>query len=242
MRSFATLAMFVFSATLSAQTPQDIVNRAVRAHGGESALNKTKFMTQRATGRVNFQGADVDAVREGKWALPERVLSDVEVTMQGKKVKFVLVLNGLTGWQATSGASPTDLSAATYDMLTDEAHVQWLCTILPLTRKDLTLSAVPPATSDSQQCPGVKVAKPGKPDTTLYFHPSTGLLVKAKFKGRGPGGALDKEFMFSDHKEIDGVKLPMKVQDFQMGTRMGEWTVKEYRFVDRFEPNTFKKL
>lgn len=241
MRTFSVVVSLFLAGFAAAETPKEIVEKAVKAHGGADALVKTKAMIQQATGKVNFQGNDVDASREGKWALPERVFNTVDVTMQGEKARFALVLNGLSGWQTMDKGGPVDLTAANYDMLTDEAYVQWLCTVAPLTRPELTLAAAPPAAVNGQQCVAVKVSKAGKPDATLYFSQANGLLMKAAFRGRGQMGVMDKEFIFADHKETAGIKLPTKIQDFQQGIRMGEWTVKEYRFVDKFEPNTFKK-
>ena len=241
MRTLSIVASLLLAGFVSAQTPKEIVEKAIQAHGGAEALAKTRAMIQKATGRVNFQGNDVDSQREGKWALPDRVFNDVEVTIQNKRNKFTLVLNGLSGWQTIDGGATTEMSSTTYDMLIDEAHVQWLCTVAPLTRPELKLSPAPAAAVNGQQCSAVKVTKAGKPDATLYFSQANGLLLKATFRGHGQIGMMDKEFIFSEHKETAGVKLPTKVQDFQAGTKMGDWTVKEYKFVDKFESGTFKK-
>ena len=87
----------------------------------------------------------------------------------------------------------------------------------------------------------IKATQSGKPETTLYFNKSTNLLVKAAFRGRMPIGTVDREFIFGEFRETAGIKLPMKIVDYQGGLKMSEWKVTEYRFVERFDVATFKK-
>src|SRR5262245_59829785 len=103
MRVLTAVVFLSITATASAQSPKEIIERAIRAHGGADALVKTKAMTQKASGRVNFQGIDVDATREAKWALPERVAWTVDLSAPQKKMKVQLVMNGLSGWQSIDG-------------------------------------------------------------------------------------------------------------------------------------------
>lgn len=241
MRVGAGLLLLWLAGSVAAQTPREIVDQAIQAHGGSDFLTKTKAMTQSAKGKVSIHGVDVDAEREGKWALPDRVSWSIDISFGGQKKRTLHVLNGLSGWRMIDANPPEELNANLFDTVSDETHVYWLSTIAPLTRKELTLAAAKGTPVNGQPTNAVKVSQPGKPEVTLFFDQRSGLLVKAAFRGRDVTGLVEKEFVFSDHKEVSGIKLPMKELDYHKSLRMGEWTIKEYRFVDKLEPSTFKK-
>jgi hypothetical protein len=235
--------LFILASPAGAQPPRDVVQRAISAHGGTDALAKTKAMTQVAKGRFNFGGIDVEATREGKFALPERVAWTIEFQREGIRQRVLIGLAGFSGWQQSPPQPAVDLPPAAYDTIAEEAHAHWLCTVAPLSDKSVTVSAAPGATVDGQPADGVKVTRPGKPEVALYFSKATGLLVKAQFRGRegGPGKETVKEWLFGGHKDFSGVKLPTKITELQSGTRVGAWEVTECRFVDKFDAAAFKK-
>jgi len=239
MRTCGILAVFLFAQSLVAQTPDAIVQRAIQAHGGSDVLAKMKAVIVTARGKANLGGPEVEGTRELKWALPDRASWSVEFPRE--RIKTLIVVNGLTGWQQVGTNPATDLSPSAYDTMVDDAYAFWLSTVAPLTRKEFTLTAAKDAEVDGQSACGIKVTKPDRREATLYFSKANGILVKMQYLGREAGALVPKEMVFGSHKEFDRIKLPTKVTDIIRGNKMGEWQVTDYKFVDKFDATTFRK-
>lgn len=233
------LVMLVCIPNANAQTPDAIIQRAISAHGGSESLAKMKAVIVTSKGKANFGGPEVEGTRDSSWALPDRVLWTLEFPRD--KLKTTLAVNGLSGWQKVNTTPASDMSPPAYDTMIDDAYAYWLATVLPLTRKDLVFAVAPDGTIDSQPAFGIKVTKPNRPEATLYFSKSNGLLMKVAYKGREAGVPVPKEIVLSNHKTFDGVKLPTKIVDITKGAVMGDWQVANYKFVDKFDATTFKK-
>jgi hypothetical protein len=224
-----------------AQTPTEIVERAVNAHGGVAALSRLKSFEQIAKGKCSLVGPEMDAVREAKWALPDRSLITLEMNVQGRKLTTVIGLNGLYGWVKANADPAQDLKPGQYDLIADESWVHWLCTVAPLTQKGVKLSPVAPIQVDSVAADGIRAIKEGRPDVSLYFSKSNGLLVKAVARIKDGGATANKEWVFSGHKEYSGVRLPGKIIETQNRQRQAEWSQVEYKFVEKFDAAIFRK-
>jgi hypothetical protein len=241
MRALACLVFVVAGdAAATAQPPQAIIDRAVKAHGGADALAKTKAMVQSAKGRVSINGVDVEATREARYALPERYSWLLELKPAVGKQRRLIVRNGLSGWQQVDNQPAEDIPTLLYDIISEEGYVLWLCTVAPLGQAGFTFAPAPAADVEGQPAAGVLVTRTGRTDVTLHFHGSSGLLVKCRFVSRAEPGAV-KEWFFSRHKDFAGVKLPTRLIDRKNADRLGDWDVTDYKFVDRFDAATFKR-
>ena len=61
----------------------------------------------------------------------------------------------------------------------------------------------------------------------LFVDAATGLILKKAFRGIGTGGPASIEEIYSDYREIEGVKLPFRMSVTQNGTAFLEATVTE---------------
>lgn len=239
MRALMTVCVFVVAAVSArAEEPALVVERAIRATGGEAAVAKTRVMTQTAKGRVNMNRTETDAEWAMKWNLPDQLRWELTINQASGRTQTVIVLNGTRGWQSVNGGPAADLESIPFAVVTDEAHVYWLCRLEPLKHKDVRLTPLPDETVDSQPANAIKAAYPGKPDVKLSFSKSSGLLLKAAFQSTG---GVAKEFQFAEPKDFDGVRLPTRLTHVENGVRMGQWTVTRYQFVNKIDPADFKK-
>jgi len=240
MRSWIFLTLAVVAPPAAAHPPQQIIDQAIKAHGGADALAKTRAMIQSAKGRLSINGVDVEATREAKYALPERYSWLLELKSGAGRQRRLIVRNGLSGWQQVDSQPPEDIPTLLYDIISEEGYVLWLCSVAPLTQTGFVFSPAPNADVEGQPAAGVLVTRPGRTDVTLHFHSVSGLLVKARFASRAEPGAV-KEWFLSRHKDFAGVKLPTKLIDRKNADRLGDWDVTDYKFVERFDASTFKK-
>lgn len=237
---WAIVVMLGASSMSPAQTPAEIVERAVKAHGGD-ALAKMKYVSHSSKGKVNLGGVDLVATRSARWALPDRAHWELELSRDGAKIKTRIAIVGLAGWQQVNANPAADLTPMAYDTMAEEAWLFWLSSVLPLKGKGLTLSPAEPATVNGDLASGVLVSRSGKPDVTLWFAKNSGLLVKARFKGTDGGQPTSKEFVFSGHQDFAGVKLPTRLVDFANNVRMGDWQITDWSFTEKLNPEDFAK-
>jgi hypothetical protein len=236
----SAVCCLLIPAAASAQSPADIIARAVTAHGGD-AVAKMKYVAHSSKGRVNLLGVDVPAVRSARWALPERAYWDLEFTQAGTKLRTRIAIVGVGGWQQVNNSPAADLPPAAFDTMAEEAWLFWLVSVAPLSGKGLAFGPAEPATVNGEPALGVVVTKAGRPDVYLWFSKATGLLVKARFRGSDGGQPTTKEFVFSGHKEFEGVKLPTRLVDYANNIRMGDWEITEWKFSEKLNAEDFKK-
>jgi hypothetical protein len=183
-----------------------IVERAIKAAGGEKNLARFKAHTWNEKGTYYGQGKGQPFT--GKYAVqwPGQFRMEIEGV-------FTLVVDGDKGWLKSGGettAMPKEMLAGQQGSL----YGGWVSTLLPLAGKEFTLATLPAIKIDDRPAMGVKVTRKGYPDVQLYFDKGTGLLAKSEFTVRSEeekGKQVKQESFFSAHKEIDGTKIPMKM-------------------------------
>ena len=127
------------------------------------------------------------------------------------------------------------------DSIREESYCQWVATLTPLGRKEFTLARMPDDTVDGQPTVVVKVSAPGKPDVQLSFDKIKRLLVKSSFRGHEAGVEVTKDYLYSNFREFEGLKLPTRQVELKDGKKAAEWTIEGYKFLDKFADSVFTK-
>ena len=87
----------------------------------------------------------------------------------------------------------------------------------------------------------IKATQSNRPTVTLYFDRESVLCVKATYTGTENLQPAAKEFLFIGVREFEGQRLPAKMQVFQSGKKIEEWTVESCRFPAKIEDREFAK-
>jgi zinc protease len=74
-----------------------------------------------------------------------------------------------------------------------------------------------------------------------YIDPSTGRILREKYKGMGQGGPFDGESDLSDWRTADGVTLPYKHQNKQNGEQTSTAEFKKIELNPQIDPKMFDK-
>jgi outer membrane lipoprotein-sorting protein len=213
-----------------------VVEQAIKAHGGADALAKAQNVLRTGAGTITL-GKDTKAfTAEVAWSLPDRLRMALLVE---KKFPLTTVLNGDKGWQS-SGGPAMEMGAESLRELRDELAVRRLATLTPLTRDEFKLAPLPEIKVNGEPAVGVKAAR-GKTEMKLYFDKKTHLLVKIERRASEGGQMLDKEYVFSDHKEFDGVKLPTKEVVLINGRKFTEESGMTYKLPKKIDDTLFGK-
>ena len=94
---------------------------------------------------------------------------------------------------------------------------------------------------ESEDTVAVKVSSKGRPDATLYFSKSSGLLVKIERRGTLAGQDTEFEYIYSGHKAFAGVKMPTKELQKVNGRKQAELTSSDYSFPTTLDAKTFAR-
>src|SRR5262249_40039309 len=88
---------------------------------------------------------------------------------------------------------------------------------------------------------GVRVWVEAQGEKEFFFDKRTGWLVKSKAPSPKivKGTAPFIEGSFDDHREIQGVVIPMRFEIRQAGKVIGGATIKEVRFEEKIDPSVF---
>ena len=244
MRRFLGLALLMVSAvTAIAQNPaadaQAILRKAIIAQGGQN-FAKAGTLSRSGKGEITSFGAAVNFTGEVSMNLPKQVRWSLELERQGQKLPIILVINGDKGWRGSLGASK-EMAKEELSEMQEEAYVSWLSSLWPVANGNFNLAALPEGKVQNEPAVGIKIAEKGKPEVKLWFDKKAGWLVKSEHKGKEAGLDVLKESVFSEYKDVNGLKLPHKMQVFANGKKVAEWNFTDYKFPGKFEDKVFEK-
>lgn len=214
-----------------------LLEKAIKAHGGEDALNRSRNLSRTGAGVMLEGNANHPFTEQTLLALPDRSRIAVEVD---KGVKITLVLNADRGWKAFGGAV-AELTKEAVEEAREDSRVLWLATLTPLLTSTYTLTPLPDGSVDGEPVAGIKVAAKGHFDAKLYFSKRTYLLVKIERRAREAGVEFDKAYIFSDYKDFDGVQLPVRELQLLNGKKFIERTSATYKILRRADDAAFAK-
>jgi hypothetical protein len=217
-----------------------LLEQAIRAQGGEQELAKVRLMNRSARGVMILFGKEVPFLAETITALPDRFRVNLELSPDEQKIKMIVVVNGDRGWRASGGVA-LELAKEELDDLREETYVTWLATLVPLKDKAFVLSPLPEISVDGRPAVGLKAARPGHGDVKLYFDKRSHLLVKIERRGREGGLPVDKEYLYREHKNFEGVQLATKYVEMTNGKKFTEVLGLTYSFPRRVDERVFEK-
>jgi hypothetical protein len=213
-----------------------VIDRAIRAHGGERRLAEASRVSRAGSGTQRQGVEEVKFATEMLLDLPDRIR--LEITLDGR-FKILMVINGDKGWVRT--ASTQALPEGRVRELREEAYAWWVSTLVPLTREEFTLRALPDGRSDGKAVSVVRASRKGWPDVTLSFDKGSGLLVKMERPGTEAGLKVDKAYLFDNHRTFDGVKVPTHEVTTLNGRKWSDVTFESYTFPDEIDKEKFEK-
>ncbi len=221
-----------------ADEARKVIDRAITAHGGEDRLARTRLHTRDAKGTIDPQGMAVAFTSQLTLALPDQLRETIEVG--AGKAKLLRVINGEQGWEAPGGQA-REMDKSRLQEVREAMYGLWLGTLLPLRDPAFELSTLPEARVNDRPAVGVKAARKGHPDVSLYFDQQTGLLAKVEYRGHTAGLPVNRAEVLTDYREFQGIRLPTKRAELINGMKSAELTVTGYDFPSKAEDGTFAK-
>jgi outer membrane lipoprotein-sorting protein len=219
-----------------------ILDKAIKALGGEEKLSKIKAYSIKSKGTITFGGNDneisVRATHDGL----DHYRSEFEGRFGDNDVKGTTVLNGDKGWRKF-GDMEMELDG---DGVTNEKRTIYLSMTpgLPvyLKGKGFKCEAAGEEKVGDKPAAVVKVTGPDSKDFKLFFDKESGLPVKLVATVVGfDGNEFTQESTFENYKDFDGIKKATKLEAKRDGEKFVSTEITEFKVLDKVEPDTFSQ-
>ena len=227
-----------------ANTPAAILEKALQAAGGEAKLAKLQGLTLKGKG-VYHEPGKPDLPFSGVWYYQgaDKGRTLIQIEAKGGKSEELRVINGDKGWIKEG---KLDAQQMDKDELAEEKeglYFNWVTTLAPLKGKDFKLGPLDEAKVDGKAAVGFSITRKGHENINLYFDKETGLLVKSerKVKDGGTKKLVNEETLFSNFKEVDGVKIPLKFSVKWNGQPQAAAEMSEAKLVEKLDDKLFAK-
>jgi hypothetical protein len=217
-----------------------VLDKAIKALGGEEKLGKVKAASWRTKGTITFGGNDNSVTIQGTVQGLDHTRQEFEGEFGGNQIKGVTVLAGDKGWREFNG----NRMEMDKDAVANEKRTIYLTlipiTILPLKSKEFKVEAIGEETVGGKPAAGIKATGPDGKEFNLYFDKESGLPVKQVAKVIGfMGEEFTQETTFSDYQEMAGIKKATKVQSKRDGEKFLEGQISEFKVLDEVDPKLF---
>lgn len=223
--------------------PKPIIEKAIKAHGGEDKLAKLQAYRAKMKGTLELMGLSLDFTSEGLMTMRNRMKTEITFEIMGNKLSVIQVFNGEKGWMKI-GDDAKDVDEDHLKEMKEEGHSVRVGSLVPLLKdKAYILAYLGEAKVNEKPAVGVKVSAKGFREIDLWFDKDSGLLVKSvrpTFDLTARKEVM-KETYLSDYKDADGMKHAGKVRIDQDGKKLLEGEVTEYKILDKADDNEFAK-
>ncbi|AWM38624.1 hypothetical protein GobsT_31960 [Gemmata obscuriglobus] len=244
----AVLALgFVFAAIAPARADdaaeaRKLIEKAVKAHGGQDKLDKFGGAVSKLKGTFYGQGDGLAMTGEISVAGQDKQRIDLEIDAGGQKIPIVIVLAGDKGWTKIV-KDVTELDKDKLEETKEQAYASWVTNLAPLKDKQFTFATTGEIKVENRPALGVKVSSKGHRDIDLYFDKETGLLVKSetRVKDDTTGQEVTEESFPSEYKEVQGTQQAMKFLTKRDGKKFIEGEVTSLELVEKLDASTFTK-
>jgi hypothetical protein len=216
--------------------PKAILDKAIKALGGEEKLKKAEAISWKSKGTITFGGNDNEIKVQATAKGLDHYRQEMDGEFGGEPRKIVVVLDGDKGWRKF-GEEPMEMDG---DAVANQKRSVYLLvlpvTLVPLKGKDYKLEAAGEEKVDDKPAVGIKVTGPDQKDFTLYFDKESGLPVKQVAKVAGFQGG-------EHYKDFDGIKKATKIESKRDGEDFLKSEITEFKVLnkDKVDPKTFSE-
>jgi hypothetical protein len=214
-RSFLTLAILSCTppgerdAADQAETPVEILERAIEQGGGAVALGRARALRWEADATVHAGGRRV-AIR-GTWAIqpPDSAVVATYDTTRGPGTMRRLILAGAQGWME-EGGNFTPMPAPMLAAERDEFYLYQVMRLVPMRSSEATLDTT---AADSLGQRGVEIRMPNRPAVRAFVD-SAGRLahLRLRITDATTGGQVWQDLWLSGVIESGGVRWPREIR------------------------------
>jgi hypothetical protein len=217
-----------------------ILDKAIKAIGGEAKLAKATAFTWKAKGTISFGGNDSEFTTQSTAEGLDRYHSVFEGEFGGNKVKGVTVVNGTKGWRKFGDmGGEMDKKA-----LANEKRNLYLqltpITLVPLKGKGFKIDTAGEEKVGDKPALVLEVTGPDNKKFKLFFDKESSLPVKLVAKVIGfRGEEFTQETTLGGYKDFGGIKKATKIENKRDGETFLKQQITEFKTLDKVPAKTF---
>lgn len=230
----AVVAVLSLAASVRADDPNAVIEKAVKALGGREKLEKVHAVEVKTKGTLNFGGNETpltaQAVSEGL----DHYRLHFEGKFGGGEIKGATVIAGNKGWRKLGE------DVMEFDEKSLKAEKRNLL---------IQMAAGNPLVLAKHGCKVVKAENgtvtatgPDGKEFTITYDKDTGLPTKLVAMVTGFNGEeVKQETTYADYKDFGGVKRATKTESKRDGEPFLKQELLEFKVLDKVDPKTFEE-
>jgi hypothetical protein len=217
-----------------------ILDKAIKALGGEAKLSKAKAITWKTKGTISIGGNDNEFTGETTVQGLDHLRTSFEGDFGGNKVQGMVVLAGDKGWRLFGG----NKMEMDKDAVANEKRTLYLqvvpALVLPLRDKAFKVESAGEEKVGGKAAAVLKITAPDSKTFQLSFDKESGLPVKLVAKVLGfMGEEFTQETTFAGYKDFNGINRATKTESKRDGERFVTGQVTDFRVLDKVDPKIF---
>jgi hypothetical protein len=223
-----------------ADDAKDVLDRAIKAVGGQDKLDKIKAISWKTKGTITINGTDSEFTSQATAQGLDKYRSEAEADLGGNKVKILGVVNGDKGWGKFGDMG----MAMDKDRLANEKRSLYVMltpvTLVPLAGKGFKIELAGEEKVGDSPAVVLKVTGPDGKDFKIFFHKKTNLPIKVVAQLKGfMGEDVTQETIYGEWKEMGGIKKATKIESKRDGEKFINQTITEFKILDKVDEKTF---
>lgn len=222
---------------------QEVVDRAIKAHGGLDNLKKFKASATKQKGKVRVMGQAFDYTSEASLQLPDRFRLEVKTNAGGQEFTFIQVINGNKGWMKLADNSQ-ELDKDMLDEAKEQLNAANITQLVCLKDKEYKLSTLGEVKVGDRPAIGIRVERKGYRDVSLFFDKEKSLLRKMETRGKDPmqgGQEYTSTTLYDDYKKVEGMMVAYKTTVERDGKPFVDGEVTEVTVSEKLDDSVFEK-
>jgi hypothetical protein len=240
-RSGAELAVKVPSS--SDPEAKAVADRAINAitKNKPELLAKVRLSVAKANGEIRLSAGPImtSATRKVEAAWPDRIRVAYEFEDKVSP-KQMWGLNDPIGWARPALPNTTPAMLGQY-IHTSMLAEHWFPSGLGLGEQGEILYDPRTIKTANGSTTTIKLSRPDRPVYSIAFNDQTGLPIRVEFSYQMPDGKAgnSKVVKILNHMEVEGLRLPARIQIY-LNEQPGEvWTVESWTFPESFDDDLF---
>ena len=237
-----TLAIAGLVSEASAQeNVKAILEKAVKAHGGKENLAKMNAISAKSEGKLEFYGG-LNFTQESTSNLPKQFKETITLEINGSSKSNITVFDDGKAWMNVDGKT-TEFDAKMLGEIKEASNLMQLGSLHFVDAKDYTVTPLGESKVNDKPVVGVKVARQGFRDASLFFSKDTGLLSMISSMAYDVNTMKDtlEERLILSYQDVNGLKVAKKILVKHDGKKFLEAEVTEFKLLDKVDPAVFAK-
>jgi len=228
-----------FAADGRADEATDILDKAIKAHGGAEKLAKLKAVRTKTKGTLEVAGG-LDFTQEVVVQLPDKFKETMDLNVMGNEVKVVTLLNKEKGSIHVNGKEQP-LDDKVKAELKEASHAAQVGQLLPLKKPPFTLTVLGELKVRDKPAVGLKVSAKGFRDIDVWFDKETGRIAKVERRvyDTMSGQEVTEERFVLEYQDFNGQPVAKKVSMNRDGKKFLELEVTDVKFPESIDESEF---